>query len=483
MAEGGPLEVDVARFQIDNATGGELKKIDDDLEAVNETLDDTADTVEATGKSISRFKKIASSAFKSARVGATAFKKSLTGLRKGAGAGLSGAGRVGAGAAKGGLGGALGNIPIIGALFAASFAAVNSVRDQFVSSLSLRKELLSLSTDFQASFRTQAKSTISAFKKGGIFRKEDIEATLAGLTNLGISPEAIQNNTKLLKQFTTSQGFTSLSEGLGALASGQVKAGRGIGTGDILQIQQISSLLSNVATADQGFKLLIQVLDKNKDSISDFSDITVNSLQTVVKQQNKQIQFEQERAKRAAEAGEKLVEGTDNFTLASDALKRQLAGGAEVIVTKAQEAILAAQSGNLLSALIPKNAATDFILNPIDSIKKAIPKNKFTEFLFGKADGGPVGGGKSFLVGERGPELFTPSGNGNITSNERLKAASTTNNRSNKMQMVQHNTFHTTIHTQNPNVGPLFEKSVKKAMDNIAGSFLSDEAGLMPDQR
>lgn len=38
----------------------------------------------------------------------------------------------------------------------------------------------------------------------------------------------------------------------------------------------------------------------------------------------------------------------------------------------------------------------------------------------GYADGGPVSGGKAILVGERGPEIFTPSGNGYITPNSRL---------------------------------------------------------------
>jgi hypothetical protein len=37
-----------------------------------------------------------------------------------------------------------------------------------------------------------------------------------------------------------------------------------------------------------------------------------------------------------------------------------------------------------------------------------------------KALGGPVSGGRSYLVGEHGPELFTPMGGGNITPNGRL---------------------------------------------------------------
>lgn len=38
----------------------------------------------------------------------------------------------------------------------------------------------------------------------------------------------------------------------------------------------------------------------------------------------------------------------------------------------------------------------------------------------GKATGGPVSGGTTYLVGERGPELFTPSGSGNIIPNHKL---------------------------------------------------------------
>lgn len=37
-----------------------------------------------------------------------------------------------------------------------------------------------------------------------------------------------------------------------------------------------------------------------------------------------------------------------------------------------------------------------------------------------RADGGPVGMGQTYLVGERGPELFTPSSSGDIIPNEAL---------------------------------------------------------------
>ena len=38
----------------------------------------------------------------------------------------------------------------------------------------------------------------------------------------------------------------------------------------------------------------------------------------------------------------------------------------------------------------------------------------------GQADGGPVDAGGTYLVGERGPELFKPKTNGDIIPNESL---------------------------------------------------------------
>ena len=38
----------------------------------------------------------------------------------------------------------------------------------------------------------------------------------------------------------------------------------------------------------------------------------------------------------------------------------------------------------------------------------------------GKAEGGPVSGNKSYMVGEKGPEMFSPAGAGNITPNDKL---------------------------------------------------------------
>mgnify|MGYP003671231939 FL=1 len=42
----------------------------------------------------------------------------------------------------------------------------------------------------------------------------------------------------------------------------------------------------------------------------------------------------------------------------------------------------------------------------------------------GRATGGPVSSSKSYLVGERGPELFVPNSNGSIVPNNRLGGSS-----------------------------------------------------------
>ena len=68
----------------------------------------------------------------------------------------------------------------------------------------------------------------------------------------------------------------------------------------------------------------------------------------------------------------------------------------------------------------------DFIGN--NPIVKGISGAIDSVFGGGKAAGGPVRSGTSYLVGERGPELFTPSSNGMITPNNRLSGGSTTIN-------------------------------------------------------
>ena len=95
--------------------------------------------------------------------------------------------------------------------------------------------------------------------------------------------------------------------------------------------------------------------------------------------------------------------------------------------------------GTILSILITGfGKLVTFISNAYEAIKKFvnfIGDNPIVSgissvigsvFGGGKAVGGPVMGGTSYLVGERGPELFTPNGSGSITPNNRLAGGGNT---------------------------------------------------------
>ena len=56
----------------------------------------------------------------------------------------------------------------------------------------------------------------------------------------------------------------------------------------------------------------------------------------------------------------------------------------------------------------------------VNSLLSKLPGKLGKAFEGGAADGGPIKGGKTYLVGERGPELFTPGVSGTVTPNHAL---------------------------------------------------------------
>jgi hypothetical protein len=89
--------------------------------------------------------------------------------------------------------------------------------------------------------------------------------------------------------------------------------------------------------------------------------------------------------------------------------------------------------GKAIAAVITGVAKlADFFGDVIDKIKafiKLVKDNPLVQgigniidniFGGGRAAGGPVSAGTTYLVGERGPELFTPSGSGSIIPNNKL---------------------------------------------------------------
>jgi phage-related minor tail protein len=64
-------------------------------------------------------------------------------------------------------------------------------------------------------------------------------------------------------------------------------------------------------------------------------------------------------------------------------------------------------------------AASQFIAKPVAGLVSSVI-GSLLPVSGARAAGGPVAPGGSYLVGEQGPELFTPSGAGNITPNGAL---------------------------------------------------------------
>jgi phage-related minor tail protein len=67
-------------------------------------------------------------------------------------------------------------------------------------------------------------------------------------------------------------------------------------------------------------------------------------------------------------------------------------------------------------------AVAKFIEKPIEGLISSIA-DSLLPVAGGRAAGGPVAEGQTYLVGEQGPELFTPSGNGAIVPNAALGAS------------------------------------------------------------
>lgn len=130
-----------------------------------------------------------------------------------------------------------------------------------------------------------------------------------------------------------------------------------------------------------------------------------------------------------------------NLAKAAAALNA-FAGGPVVDATQAIEAAVsksfdavartiarAAASGKLsmdqlVSAILAdfeRIAISQFIVKPIEGLVESLA-GSFLPLGGALASGGPVSAGETYLVGEQGPELFTPAGAGTVSPNAGLAA-------------------------------------------------------------
>lgn len=100
---------------------------------------------------------------------------------------------------------------------------------------------------------------------------------------------------------------------------------------------------------------------------------------------------------------------TKSFNAVTDTIARAVVSGRDSM----------AQLTAAILADFDRIAVSQFIIKPIESVIDQVASS-ILPVAGARAAGGPVAAGNSYLVGEQGPELFTPSGGGDITANSTL---------------------------------------------------------------
>jgi phage-related minor tail protein len=99
--------------------------------------------------------------------------------------------------------------------------------------------------------------------------------------------------------------------------------------------------------------------------------------------------------------------------------------------TIARAALSGRQSISALTASVladfDRIAVSQFIVKPVENLVSSVV-GSILPVAGARAAGGPVAAGQTYLVGEKGPELFTPSRDGAITPNAALRGPSVTVN-------------------------------------------------------
>lgn len=114
---------------------------------------------------------------------------------------------------------------------------------------------------------------------------------------------------------------------------------------------------------------------------------------------------------------------------AADALSDAFAKAGKRVSSSLAEA---ARSGELSLRGLAASLVRDLSNLAMDRFVTQPLQNAFLKFtqslpqMGARADGGPVNAGGAFLVGERGPELFVPTGSGQIVPNQAVQPISIT---------------------------------------------------------
>lgn len=122
-------------------------------------------------------------------------------------------------------------------------------------------------------------------------------------------------------------------------------------------------------------------------------------------------------------AGERFDEAMTGIKSHADIMKTVVVQSFEDMAQGALDAIdqlASAIKGGGFLGILKGIIGLGLQLGKMGVFGKTIQGNLLTPIAGARADGGPVAGGRPYLVGERGPELFTPRASGRITPNNEL---------------------------------------------------------------
>lgn len=166
--------------------------------------------------------------------------------------------------------------------------------------------------------------------------------------------------------------------------------------------------LRNAANLRKGLRVEIQEAERRAD-LTDFERMVEDIQRRRIKRlQDQLLRLQEIKAEIAAEE-KKNTAIQQSYATAQKNIRNQAAETSEFVIEEANK----------------QRKAFDRVIAKMDMLGGHGNSTSAFRGIEGRAVGGPVTGGKPYIVGEKGPELFTPSSSGSIIPNNRLSGGTT----------------------------------------------------------
>ena len=242
--------------------------------------------------------------------------------------------------------------------------------------------------------------------------RENLNKPVAKGGRLGVG-EAVRENSEALQNSTKAHA-KALGERIDLLkreASAnaelqrQTERQQRIQQGRVVTEQAMKRISDELLPPAEKLKVLQQEQAELLRKIQVGEQINLNAAENKVVELGKQMNSLKEKMNQAKKIGQQFTNSL------AEGLARGIVRGGDLlgVLRSVVEQLAVDDLTNLLKSAFQGKGETSAIGGLFSGVKK----------LFGgpMADGGPVSMGKSYLVGERGPELFTPRGSGTISPN------------------------------------------------------------------